>query len=139
MGYGAFYVICPKASSQCVTPLNLGYFPVFHITYWYLNLYDVANLPYWIQFIAHNLVAIKHIILLCRKFSIETENGILETEVPSRYSSDKSSISRTFNSFFETPCHSSHAKLYSFFILYSLTKPQILVVKKTVSNLFNVA
>jgi len=23
MGYGAFYVICPRASSQYVTPLNL--------------------------------------------------------------------------------------------------------------------
>jgi len=47
-------------------------------------------LPYWIQFDAHDLVAIKHI---CRKFGTETENGILETEVPSYYSSDKSNIS----------------------------------------------
>ena len=24
MGYGAFYVLCPRASSQSVTPLNIG-------------------------------------------------------------------------------------------------------------------
>jgi len=77
-------------------------------------------LPYWVQFDAHNLAAIKDI---CRKFGTETENEIVETEVPSYYSSDKSNISG--------PPH-----LIRFLILpatqaiqYSLRKLQILFVK----------
>jgi len=55
-----------------------------------IEILTYTMLPYWIQFNAHNLVAIEHI---CGKFGTETENGILETEVPSYYSSDKPNIS----------------------------------------------
>jgi len=68
-------------------------------------------LPYWIQFNAHNLVAIKHI---CRIFGTQRE-------VPSYYSSNKSNISGLIYLFF---WHSLPFKSY-LTTVYSLTNPQI--------------
>jgi len=79
-------------------PSNLGYFRAFQTC---SDILTYTTLPYWIQFNALNLVAIKHI---CRKSGSETENGILVTEVPSYDSSDRSNIgAAVFNSFLILP------------------------------------
>ena len=66
----------PRPSISCPQPQQPGDATVpFKPT----EILSYTMLPHRIQFNAHDLVTVKHI---CRKFGIETENGILETEVP---------------------------------------------------------